>query len=63
MGHLTSQPTVLKNTVMYWKDASHNTLEYLYWRDACLNTFDYCIGEMHLVIHYSTVHVQRTVVE
>ena len=44
--------------LLYWRDASHNTVDYciggmhpqytrlLYWRDASHNTLDYCIGGM-----------------
>ena len=48
--------------LLYWRDASHNTLDYciggcisqtrlLYWTNASHNTLDYCIGGMHLTIH------------
>ena len=37
--------------LLYWRDASHNTLDYLlYWRAASHNTLDYCIGGMHLLM-------------
>ena len=51
-------------TVLYWRDASFNTLQYctggmhlsiLYWRDASFNTLQCCIGGMHLSIHYGIV--------
>ena len=36
--------------LLYWKDASHNTLDY-YIEGMHLNTLDYCIGGIHLTIH------------
>ena len=36
------------NRLLYWRDASLNTLWLLYWKDASNNTLDYCIEEMHL---------------
>ena len=35
--------------ILYWRDASHNTLDNC--RDASLNTLDNCIGGMHLALH------------
>ena len=39
-----------KVSVLYWRGISQCT-RLLYWRDASHNTLDYCIGGMHLTIH------------
>ena len=50
MGVDAAAVTVCHQYAVSFFAASHN-IRLLYWRDASHNTLDYCIGRMHLTIH------------